>query len=254
MKIKVRYTIRLFLLIVLASLINTKAISQNTFGPSWEISPEMGVITSHYGTTNRLFSHKTLIRPIFGVALVRNIHKNYKIKLQTDFVRIGEIDKYYNPFVAGIQYQDDIILPYIQSDLSFNSKLNLKRIKFSSLSFGVGVFLGKILTPYITTKIIGTDTCTYQCNNGTVTNYSSFNWGILAAADLNLQSYIKLPISLKVKYNLGISDLRDSNISPLTGMASPIRVTTNSLSIQLNYWFSLNKKKHDSKTLILPED
>jgi hypothetical protein len=122
--------------------------------PSWEISPEIGVITSHYGTTNRLFSNKTLIRPIFGVAIVRNIHKNYKIKLQTDFVRIGEIDKYYNPFVAGIQYQDDFILPYIQSDLSFNSKLNLKRIKFSSLSFGVGVFLGKILTPYITTKII----------------------------------------------------------------------------------------------------
>jgi hypothetical protein len=91
----------------------------------------------------------------------------------------------------------------------------LKRIKFSSLSFGVGVFLGKILTPYITTKIIGTDTCTYQCNNGTITNYSSFNWGILAAADLNLQSYIKLPISLNVKYNLGISDLRDSNISLL---------------------------------------
>jgi hypothetical protein len=70
-----------------------------------------GVITSHYGKTNRLFSNKTLIRPIFGVAIVRNIHKNYKIKLQTDFVRIGEIDKYYNPFVAGIQYQDDFILP-----------------------------------------------------------------------------------------------------------------------------------------------
>jgi hypothetical protein len=47
-----------------------------------------------------------------------------------------------------------------------------------------------------------------------------------------------------VKYNLGISDLRDSNISPLTGIASPIRVTTNSLSIQLNYWFSYTKRNN----------
>jgi hypothetical protein len=40
MKIKVRYTIRLLLGIVLVSLINL-AISQNIIEPSWEISPEM---------------------------------------------------------------------------------------------------------------------------------------------------------------------------------------------------------------------
>ncbi|MEA5260821.1 hypothetical protein VB264_23680 [Arcicella aquatica] len=252
MEIKVHYPNRLFLLIILVFLINSTGISQDTIEPSWEISPEMGVITSYYGRTNRLFTNKTLIRPIFGVAVVKNVNKNYKIKLQTDFVTIGYIDKYNNPFVANMQYQDDFILPYIQTDLTINSTLNLKKLKFRSLSLGAGVFLGKILTPYITTKSLGNDTCT--CKNGTIINYSSFNWGFLAAADLNLQAYLKLPISLNVKYNLGISDIRDSNISPITGIAYPTIVTSNSLSIQLNYWFTLSKKKHLNKTFIYSEN
>lgn len=237
---------RLLLPIILLFTISSTGISQDKMESSWEISPEIGVITSYYGKTNRLFTNLTLIRPIFGLGVVKNINSNYKVKLQTDFVTIGRTSKYYNPFGGNPQlYQDDFILPFIQTDLTINSKLKFINLKFGSLSLGAGVFLGKILTPYITTKSLGNDSC--KCENGTIVNYSSFNWGFLAAADLNLQSYLKLPISVNVKYNLGISDIRDKNTSPITGLTYPTKVTSNTLSIQLNYWFTLNKKKYGNK-------
>ena len=238
--------------ILFVFMINPSCFSQNKIESSWEISPDIGVITSYYGNTNKLFTNQALTRPIFGFGVVKNVNKNYKIKLQTDFVTIGFTRKYYNPFVVNALYQDDFILPFIQTDLTINSKLKFINLKFGNLSLGVGLFLGKILTPYIKTKSFGNDTC--KCENGTIVNYNSINWGFLGVADLNLQSYLKLPISVNLKYNLGISNIRDKNVSPLTGIKYTDIITSNSLSIQLNYWFKLNKKKHENETFIYSEN
>ena len=145
---------KLFLLILFILVIKSTCFSQEKVQSNWEISPEIGVITSYYGSTNRLFTDQKLIRPLFGFVIKKNVNTNYKIKLQTDFVTIGFTRKYYSPFGVNTLYQDDFILPFIQTDLTLNSKLKFIDLKFGDLSLGAGVFLGKMLNPYTKQKVL----------------------------------------------------------------------------------------------------
>jgi hypothetical protein len=222
--------------------------AQNESIFKWEISPSVGMMTSYIGFENRLLSNQMLAKPIFGASIVRNLDKRYYLKIQANYIRMGKTQKYGNPFGGLDIYQDESIFPYLQSDITINSSLNSIKLKSGNLSIGIGFFFGKILNPYVKTRRLDKDSCT--CKDGTITNYSSFNWGITASADWNLQSAMKIPISLTLKYNLGISDIRDSAVSPITGIKYDGKVTSNAISLQLNYWFKLNNKNHEKDSFI----